>query len=167
MNLRNLLIGISLLSGLAFSSAQAQQIKVIYRTQIQDKVAFETNDMYEAIRVGGSNIQLVIAWRSVSGTAGPTAPVYRCVIPNRGGEHHFASRDINCEGQLNEGIYGVVYTNQVPGTVPLMRVYANPNLVGASSHATWTRYPTGHALFWQNYIVEGILGYVAQEEEFY
>ena len=52
-----------------------------------------------------------------------TAGLYRCYEPNNG--FHFVSRDTNCEGYRNEGIYGYVYTAQGPGMVPLLRFYNN------------------------------------------
>ena len=58
----------------------------------------------------------------VLGTADAgTSGLYRCYETANG--FHFVSRDSNCEGYKNEGLYGYVYTSQMSGTTPLLRFY--------------------------------------------
>ncbi|MFZ6758910.1 hypothetical protein ACO0K9_17015 [Undibacterium sp. Ji50W] len=159
MKLSNLYRVATLLA--CFTATTAHAGDYIYRAILADEVVFETNDYNEASSVNTQG-QIPIAWRSVGNIPGTTVPVYRCVIPNRGGQHHFASRDSNCEGQLNEGIYGYVYLTDGPGRFALRRAYSSNNTNHTSSHATWTSMPSSPSAFWDNYSVEFILGYVTE-----
>lgn len=157
--------GLALTSLLAAGTAGAQDV---YRAIMSGEVVFETTDYNEASRFNSQG-QVGLAWRSEQNIPGVTVPVYRCLVPQNGGLHHFSSRDPNCEGQRNEGIYGYVYPTAAPGRYMLFRAYAHPNNVGGSSHATLTSYPVGWGAygFWRNYVTEGILGYVTTNYQTY
>ncbi|MEN9865168.1 MAG: hypothetical protein RL748_758 [Pseudomonadota bacterium] len=144
------------------SSVFAQAGTEIYQSSLKYHVMFETLNLQEAINNLNYSPNIFVAWKSVSNYGAPTtAPVYRCVIPGSyHGQEHFASRDVRCEGQINEGIYGYVFTTQMPGTVALFRAYCHNNEYGKSSHATFDSELRYNQYFSTCYRKEQTLGYV-------
>lgn len=162
---------------LSFASVASANAEIIYRFKWDD-MYFETNNLEEGKRATGR--EPVARWISVApnevqssfqfGSA-YSVPVYRCLV--RGTAHHFSSRFPNCEGHVQEGVYGHVFQFSGPGLTPLYRAYADEY----ASHATVTRCQIGDlgTVDYSNpigplpsvnnpYRLEGILGYVRQSD---
>ncbi len=134
----------------------------VYRSSLKYHVMFETIDYQEAVRNLNYSSRIETAWKSV-GINDNSIPIYRCVIlGSYKGQEHFASTDINCEGQKREGIYGYAYRAQLPGTSPLVRAYCHDNEYGESSHITFDSDVKFRNSGYNNgcYHIERTLGYV-------
>lgn len=85
-------------------------------------------------------------------------PLYRCWsswVPQTG--DHFLSTDPGCEGSTFEGVQGYIATSQLPGTVPLYRLY-NAGL--QDTFHTIDANEANYAAAWYGYVHQGITGYV-------
>jgi hypothetical protein len=115
-------------SGQCSSNAPYPCGTVVYQTQLEHDVVFETLNYEEARKNGilyGKNVW--IGWRPISQTPGPgLKPIYRCYDSNSpAGQYHFAADRSNCFGYKNEGIYGYVFATQQPGTQAMESWYTS------------------------------------------
>ncbi|HEX8694147.1 MAG TPA: M12 family metallopeptidase [Longimicrobium sp.] len=84
------------------------------------------------------------------------APLYRCFVYN----HHFLSRDRSCEtGTPAEGEMGLVAVWQMPGTVPLYRLFNPRN----SDHLFTTHAGERQGALAGGWVDEGVAGYVWEQ----
>lgn len=89
---------------------------------------------------------------------GNHVPLYRCWsswVPGTG--DHFLSTDPNCEGSTFEGLQGYIATSQLPGTVPLYRLY-HSGYQDTFYTTLWSE--ADYAATWYGYTHQGITGYV-------
>ena len=93
-----------------------------------------------------------VAFRSIvqSATVSNAIQIYRCYI-NR--SKHFVSIDSNCEGHIQEGGLGKIYSAQAAGLAPLYKF----NYPLSGDYLTTTNYAEGIGA---GYTYMGILGYV-------
>ena len=155
MKLKQIFLGLTLLASIGAANAQTVPANTnIYEFAFSGGRHFDTLNYQEGINAGFSFQR--IAWRSTEDAGDLTTLLYRCVVPNRGGQDHFVSLDPNCEGQLHEGNYGYAFKAPRAGLVPLYRWYAHPN--GFSENDHWIT-QAGSGLP-PSYGLEGILGYV-------
>ncbi|MBC3920328.1 hypothetical protein H8L32_22885 [Undibacterium sp. CY18W] len=160
MELKQIFLSLTLLASVSVASAQTvpdipPQGTPIFEFAFSGGRHFNTLNYQEGINAGFSPQN--IAWHSTESSGALTTLLYRCVVPNGGGQDHFASQDPNCEGQLNEGNFGYVFKAPRLGLVPLYRYYAHPN--GFSQNDHWINKATQN-LMPTEYGLEGIIGYV-------
>ncbi len=111
---------------------------------------FVTSNYNEGINAGFSYEG--VAFRSVvqSATVSNAIQIYRCYI-NR--SKHFVSIDSSCEGHIQEGSLGKIYSAQAAGLAPLYKFYYPVS----GDYLTTTNYVEGIGA---GYTYVGILGYV-------
>jgi hypothetical protein len=90
-----------------------------------------------------------------SAPAGQHVPLYRCHTPAT--HDHFLSTVANCEGATGQGVLGYVATTQVPGTLPLYRLYREGT---GNTFYTLDTAEADNAVAQYFYARQGVTGYV-------
>lgn len=172
--MKNKLLAASLL--IALSSSAIAQVPPQLPNQVYrfflvryNWVIFETTNLSEGSSAAAGNgmNQAIGGWMPVAGPnerqPSGTIPIYRCLV--RGTLHHFPSPRSDCEGHINESMYG--YVSQYPMgsyTEPLVR-YFDPNHLSHMAATSCGYQKTVRKWLVDSppfsfYRAEGILGYV-------